>query len=106
MDSTLIEAVVLLGAASGGLAALVRALPLPARWKARKPLSCPLCMATWSLLVLLPVNQWAPEGFTRTLLMVLGAAGIGAALAGMAAPPTDPDTVVTAPGVDPPDTLP
>ena len=59
--------VLALGAAAGGLAVLVRALPWPEAWKTRKPLSCPTCfgahsatvtvVAAWGLGVL-PCASW------------------------------------------------
>lgn len=39
--------VLALGAAAGGLAVLVRAVPWPAVWLQRKPLGCHACLGAW-----------------------------------------------------------
>mgnify|MGYP001575069857 CR=1 FL=1 len=39
--------VLALGAAAGGLAVLVRALPWPEAWLHRKPLGCGACLGAW-----------------------------------------------------------
>jgi len=46
--STHASLLLLLVLAQAGLAAFARALPWPARWIARKPLACPVCMSGWA----------------------------------------------------------
>lgn len=55
MDFAFVVFILVNGLASGGLAAIVRALPwdrfrLTKRWKHVKPLGCPLCMGWWCAL--------------------------------------------------------
>lgn len=41
-------AVALDGLATAGVAMIVRTLPWPKRWLARKPLACALCLSVWA----------------------------------------------------------
>lgn len=49
----------LIGAAAGGFAAILRALPWPKPWLSKKPLGCALCMGFWSAVVLYLGLEWA-----------------------------------------------
>ena len=47
-----------LGAAAGGLAVLVRAIPWPEVWLARKPLGCHACLAAWCSFVAVAAAEY------------------------------------------------
>ena len=58
------EEILTYGLAWAGVAALARAVPWPARWHERKPLSCDACMCLWGaaawVLVSLPIGLERP----------------------------------------------
>lgn len=71
----------LLAFAAAGLAALLRALPWPAKWLQRKPLACPVCMGMHAaLLVLLLRGEW-PSSWAEVSLIVREYLALGAVAA-------------------------
>lgn len=84
MNADVLVAMVLHGLAAAGLAALVRASPWPARWLARKPLSCVACMAGHASWVVLGAVWLAGignnGGLTVTVLTWLGSTAVAAVL--------------------------
>jgi hypothetical protein len=46
----------ILGLSSATVALLFRTLPWPAAWKRRKPLSCAVCLSTWSALLVVALS--------------------------------------------------
>lgn len=79
--------VICVGLAAGGAALIVRALPLPRRWKRRKPLSCIACMAGHSAwmaylyAIWLDVLHW--EGIFWFGGIWLAIAGVSACVLGL-----------------------
>ena len=69
-----------IGLAAGGLAILVRALPWPAGWVKKKPLSCSGCLAFWCALPLLFIAHGGVPGGRIGLLTLLGAIAVVAAV--------------------------
>lgn len=64
------------GAASAGLAAFLQALPWPAAWRQRKPLSCAVCSVGWCLIgIALLLRYW--PGWETALLAFPGTLAIG-----------------------------
>ena len=76
----LLVAMVTFGFAAAGLGALVRASPWPARWLARKPLSCVACMAghsAWiSMVAAWCAGSYAAPDFAFFVFAWIGATGV------------------------------
>jgi hypothetical protein len=80
--------------AATGIGALVRAAPWPERWKERKPLACPACLAGHGSLVALAIAlaggvlPW--PGLAEAIILFFGGTGGAAFLlaqTGLFAPP-------------------
>lgn len=84
----LLSAVLVLALATGGLAGIVRALPWPKSWRARKPLACSVCMGFWSALVLCVIADFSYQlGWIELFWLLLSSTGAGAFIVQHASPP-------------------
>ena len=74
-----------LGAAAGGLATIVRAVPWPAVWLSRKPLGCHACLAAWCSVVVVAGAEYFALWDVRALPGWGGFGGAWLASTGVAA---------------------
>lgn len=55
---------------------LIGALPWPASWLSRKPLSCSTCLMGWQAIAVFGLKWWAGAAFPGLDTLAFGAAGL------------------------------